>query len=204
MNPMSANARRPRLVVRLCALEVEEIVVHLHKGEHQTPEFSRINPNRRLPALDDEGFFLWESNAICQYLAARAGRTDLWPADPREQADVSRWQLWNHSQWAPPLAALFGERVMKGRLSKAAPDEILVAQKLAEFTAHAQMLDDHLAQRRWLAAGRLTLAEVAVACTLSWHEPMGLPLQAHPHLWDWFQRVQALPAWQQTALPPLP
>jgi glutathione S-transferase len=200
MNPMSANARRPRLVSRLCGLPLEEIVVHLQRGEHRAPEFLRLNPNGRIPTLQDGDFVLWESGAICQYLAHKAGRTDLWPADPREQADISRWQFWNHTQWALPLGVLTWERLMKRLVGKGPPDEALVQAKLAEFEANAQMLDSHLEQHPWLAAGRFTLAEVAVGCTLSWWKPTQLPLERHPRLWRWFQRVTALPAWEETEI----
>jgi glutathione S-transferase len=200
MNPMSANARRPRLVSRLCGSALEEIVVHLQRGEHQTQDFLRLNPNGRIPALQDGDFVLWESGAICQYLAHQAGRTDLWPADPREQADVSRWQFWNHTQWAPALGVLTWERLMKRLIGQGPPDEAVVQTKLAELDANARMLDDHLARHEWLAAGRLTLAEVAVGCTLSWWKPTALPLERHPHLQRWFERVRALPAWEQTEI----
>jgi glutathione S-transferase len=200
MNPMSANARRPRLVSRLCGLALEEALVHLQRGEHHTPDFLRLNPNGRIPALQDGDFVLWESGAICQYLANKAGRTDLWPADPREQADVSRWQFWNHTQWAAPLGVLTWELLMKRLSGKGPPDDGLVQAKLAEFDVHARLLDRHLEAHEWLAAGRLTLAEVAVGCTLSWWKPTALPLERHPHLWRWFSRIRALPAWEETEI----
>src|SRR5262249_19085006 len=136
-----------------------------------------------------------------QYLAARAGRTDLWPQDAAEQADVSRWQLWTHTQWAPPLGVIARERLMKRMLGQGPPDEAAVADKLTEFSAHARLLDQHLSHSPWLAAGRFTLAEVSVACTLTWWRPTALPLHEHPHLTAWFERIQELPSWKETELP---
>jgi len=59
-----------------------------------TPEYVTLNPNRKMPTLEDNGFALWEMTAILFYLAAKRPESGLWPADLRGQADVLRWFAW--------------------------------------------------------------------------------------------------------------
>ena len=60
-------------------------------GLTRDPEYLALNPNGLVPTISDDGFVLWESNAIVRYLAARHGSGTLWPEDLRERADAERW-----------------------------------------------------------------------------------------------------------------
>ncbi len=60
-------------------------------GVTDGPEYLAMNPNGRVPTIDDDGFVLWESNAIVRYLSARHGTGTLYPEDPRRRADADRW-----------------------------------------------------------------------------------------------------------------
>src|SRR5262245_12946848 len=104
--PPSPRAIRVLAVVHHLGLDTDIKLVDLVGGEHMKPEFAALNPNRKMPVLEDDGFVLWESNAIMQYLAARQGDRTLWPSDPRRQADVSRWQCWELAHWGPACGTL--------------------------------------------------------------------------------------------------
>ncbi len=69
-------------------------LVDFRRGEQRTPEYAALNPNRNMPTLEDNGFVLWESNAILFYLAAQRPESGLWPTDLQAQADVMRWLAW--------------------------------------------------------------------------------------------------------------
>jgi glutathione S-transferase len=201
VNPMSSNARRALIVAKLTGLPVEIQVVDLAKGEHRAPAYLGLNPNHKVPTLVDGDLHLWESGAICQYLAAKAGRTDLWPTEPAAQADVSRWMLWNHTQWAPPIGAFNFERLFKKMFGMGEGDEAVALAKLKEWGTEAATLDAHLATREWVAQGHLTLADIQLAGTLTYAQLTRMPLGDYPNLSRWFERVKALPAWKETELP---
>ena len=80
------------------ALDLQE--VNLPGGEQRQSAFLKINPNGKVPALEDGDFVLWESGAIMQYLAAQKPGNNLWPADNRVRADITRWQLWRLGEWS--------------------------------------------------------------------------------------------------------
>ena len=65
----------------------------------ETDAFRALNPNAMVPVLIDNDFVLWESNAICRYLARKAGRDDLLPTDPQACANVERWMDWQASEF---------------------------------------------------------------------------------------------------------
>ena len=65
----------------------------LPKREHLAAAYAAVNPNKRIPAMEDDGFILWESNAITQYLASKKPEAGLLPLDGRAHAQVNQWQF---------------------------------------------------------------------------------------------------------------
>ena len=104
------NARKACAVARHLDAPVEFVRVDLTKGEHKAPTFLTINPNGKVPALEDGEMRLWESAAIMAYLADKAG-SDLWPKDAR-QIDVIRWLTWDAMHFSRHAATLFFEQVV--------------------------------------------------------------------------------------------
>jgi len=198
---LSPNCVRVLLVKESIELPVEVVDVDLRKGANKEPSFLAINPNHKVPALQDGDYALWESNAINQYLAARAGRTDLWPLGAGEQADVSRWQFWTHTHWNTAANPIVYERVLRAFFGQGASDEAVVAAKLPELREALKVLDDHLATRRWLSLDRLTLADFSLAASMTYALRANLPFSEYPHFEAWLGRIRELPVWKK-ALPP--
>ncbi len=202
MHSISTNARRPRVVIHHLGLPVEEVVVDMGKGGHRDPAYLALNPHGRVPTLVDGNFVLWESNAIAQYLADSAGATDLSPTDLRLRAEVTRWICFCHAHWAPALGPFVYERVIK-RFMGAPPDEARLQEAEKNFHSQAVVAEDWLKDRPFFVAGRLTLADIALAPQFSFAAAAGIPWGGYPNLQAWYQRVAALPAWQATEPPRL-
>src|SRR5215467_3826863 len=111
--PPSPRAFKVLAVARHLGLDFELCPVDLLNGAHLRPEFVALNPNKRMPVLEDDGFVLWESNDITQYLASKKPDAGLLPLDPRRRADVSRWQFWENAHWDPACGTLIFERLLK-------------------------------------------------------------------------------------------
>ncbi|KAJ1521391.1 hypothetical protein ONE63_003066 [Megalurothrips usitatus] len=89
--PGSAPCRGAMLTAAAVGVELNLKNTDLMKGEHLTPEFLKLNPQHTIPTLDDNGFALWESRAIQQYLADKYGKSDsLYPKDPAKRALVNQ------------------------------------------------------------------------------------------------------------------
>src|SRR5580698_2908951 len=94
-HPMSANARRAVMTALHLRAPVDLVFVDLAKGAQREPQFLRRNPNGKVPVLEDDGFLLWESHAIMQYLAEKTPGQTLYPEGHRDRADVNRWLFWS-------------------------------------------------------------------------------------------------------------
>jgi glutathione S-transferase len=200
-HPFSFNARRAVMTALHLASPVELVFVDLQKGEQRQPQFLKLNPNHRVPVLEDDGFVLWESHAIMQYLADKTPRQSVYPAETRARADVNRWLFWCGQHLSPAVSILNWENVIKGilGLGAAEPAELRRGEQLVrEF---AGVLDAHLAGRDWICGDALSLADFAIAAPFAATVPAKLPVGDLSHLQRWFAAVQRLEAWKRTALP---
>jgi glutathione S-transferase len=199
--PHSNNAIAVLAITRHLELPVDVALVDLLKGEQKTPAFTALNPNQRMPVLEDGPFVLWESNAIAQYLAAQRPASGLWPTDPARQADVSRWQFWQTAHWGPICTVYTFERVVKRFADLGPADEAAIARAEPDFHTYAGVLDGQLRGRRWVTGDQLTVADFSLGAWLVYADPAGLPLGGHPEIVRWYAELCTLPAWQR-ALPP--
>ena len=197
--PFSSNSRRAALVAVHLGLTLEWVTIDLTKGEQRRPEFLHINPNGVVPVLEDEGFFLTESHAIIQYLASKVPVQTLYPAGGRARADVDRWLFWNAQHFQPAVGIFVWENLVKPMMGLGSADPTQLAEGEEQFERYAPILDAHLADRRWIAGIGLTLADLAVAASLSTAAPANVPLTQYRNLRAWFAGVQALDCWKKTA-----
>jgi glutathione S-transferase len=197
-HPMSSNSRRVRMAALQLDVPLELVLVDLAKGEQKGPELVRMNPNGRVPVLDDDGFFLNESHAIMQYLAVRTPGQKLYPTAPQPRADVNRWLFWSAQHLQPAVSVLNWERVIKPFLGRGDADPKEVARGEQLVTECARVLDAHLQGKEWVAQGALTLADLALAASLMVTERARLPIADYANLQAWFARVRELEAWKKT------
>jgi glutathione S-transferase len=197
-SPVSSNSRRALLAAVHLGVDLDLTVVDLRQGAQRAPDFLGKNPNGKVPVLEDDGFFLWESSAIMQYLADKTPGQTVYPTEVRARADVNRWLFWSAHHFAPAVGALSYEHFVKPLLGKGAPDPDAVSRGEAVFVELARVLDHHLAERKWLAQDRLTLADFAVAAPLMAIERARLPMKGFNRLGVWFARVQVTDAWRKT------
>ena len=201
--PHSPNTWKVRAVAAHLGLRPEFEFVDLTRGQSRTAEFLALNPTGRTPVLVDGDFTLWESNAIMQYLAGRAPNA-LWPNEARIRADIMRWQSWQLAHWSKDgCEPLLFERLVKKIMNLGAPDPAVVAKGTENFNREARVLDAHLGKQSYLVGKEPTLADFSVAAPLFHAQAAEMPLAPYPHIRDWFERVSALPAWRETAPPPV-
>jgi glutathione S-transferase len=197
-HPLSGHSRRVLLVAAHLNLPLELVVVDLPAGEQRGAAHLKRNPNGRVPVLEDGDLMLWESRAIMQYLADQTPGQTLLPTDPRQRAEVNRWLFWCAAHMAPACGILVRERFVKSLSGRAAdPTEVARGEEL--FAQTAAVLDAHLADKIWVAHGRVTLADFSLAAGFALAGPARLPIADYPSLRAWLGRVHELEAWQRTA-----
>lgn len=172
----------------------------LHHGVVNTPEYRRMNPNGLVPVLEDDGFVLWESNAIVRYLAARHDPGGLWPQDLRVRADADRWMDWQTTAFGPAMGPAFHGLI---RTPPEKRDQNAIAQALAKAETLAAILDAHLAERPYVAGERFTMGDIAAGAAA--HRWLNLPAERtpRPHLEAWHGRLRERPAGAKALTVPL-
>jgi len=200
-HPYSFNARRAVLTALHLKAPVELVFVDLQKGEQRQPQFLKLNPNHRVPVLEDDGFVLWESYAIMQYLADKIPRQTLYPTETRARADVNRWLFWCSQHFSPAVGVLNWEHVIKGMLGLGAADPAEVRRGEQLMREYGGVLEAHLSGRDWLCGDALSLADIAIAVPLAATVPAKLPVGDLSNVQRWLATMQSLDAWKRTALP---
>ena len=197
VHPLSSNSRRAVMTASQLNIELDLIVVDLLAGEHRSEEYLRLNPNGKVPLLDNQGFLLWESHAIMQYLADKHDGEALYPRNLQARADINRWLFWSAYHFTPAVGFISRERISKRMVGgSGGPDPLEVQRGETLLAAAARVLDDHLEDRRWIAQDRLTLADLAIAAPLMHTEAAELPVAPYANLQAWFANVQSLDAWR--------
>jgi glutathione S-transferase len=198
-NTYSSNARRAVMTALHLNIPVELVTVDLMNPDDRA-RLQRINPNAKIPVLEDGDLMLWESCAIMQHLAEQAPGQTVYPVDVRRRADVNRWLFWCVQHFSPAIGIVVWENLVKGMTGAGGPDAYEVARGELQIARFARVLDDHLAQRAWISGDALTLADLAIAAPLMAAVPAGLPVQQYENVQTWFARVQQLDCWKQTAM----
>lgn len=215
--PLSPRAIKVLALKNHLGIECEIDVLDYFREQQTSSAFAALNPNRRQPVLEDDGFVLWESNAILHHLASMRPDAGLWPSTAREQSDVLRWLFWEANHWDHACDMLITERMKKaflvteesGRRTRGraevpiAPDAARVAEGERYFHELAAILDAHLRGRAWLLGDRLTIADFALGAWLPGSQQVGYPVGGYREIARWYAAVEALPGWRE-ALPTPP
>jgi GST-like protein len=149
------NPNKVALFLEESGLAFELVPVDTRKGEQFKPEFLRVNPNGKVPAIDDEGIFVFDSNAILLYLAEKTGK--FLPLNtPQNRAQLLSWLMFI----ATGLGPYSGQAV---HFKTFAPKELEYAQNryLYEAHRHYKILDDHLAKSRYMVGDTYTIVDMA-------------------------------------------
>jgi glutathione S-transferase len=195
----SSNAQKVRFLLGVLGVEVERRTVPF---EAPRPAWHiAVNPLGGIPALIDGNVVLAESNAILRYLAAREGRADLLPDDPRERASVD-WLLDAVATTLRPAtrevdAPAFGFRPQRGIGAEPA-EPAAVPAAIAAVEPRLAAFSSLLGDGGFACLGRLTLADCAAMPSL-WRLHHAGALGAHERLQGWAETVGSHPAWAPVA-----
>lgn len=201
--PLSANGRKVLAASHDLGLEPEVRLVNVYRGEGRTREYLAINPTGKIPTLIEGEFMLSESNAILQYLSEVHGEFRLSSRDPKERACIASWLFWESAHWQPaliPVLSLFvGHKLRPEAVPAPSESPEWGNEQLRPLVAR---LDDHLRNHRFLAGDTLTIADLSVGGMMTYFRAAEFPFAAFPALAAWYDRLEALEAWQETAAEP--
>jgi glutathione S-transferase len=180
---------RVRWTLQELDLPFEAITVNMMAGEHQSPEFLKINPAGKLPALVDGDFVLTESIAIVLYLAEKYPGKGLMPTDVRDRAQFYRWLLFTTTELEQPLWRIARHSNIYPK-EKRLPAEIELAR--GDFAPMAQVAEDHMRGRKFLVGNSATVADFVLAYTLDMAKIANV-LNGFPALESYLEAMYARP-----------
>lgn len=163
-------------------------------GGLDTDEFARLNPNRKIPVIEDGDFVLWESGAIVRYLAEAYSAGSLSPTDVKARAIAQQWSIWCLTTlYADFIAHTFSPLI---RVPAAERDTAAVNAAAARVGKTMQILDTHLASSNFLAGPVLSFADIEVGALM--HRYFTLPIERPdlPNAAAWYERLKTRPAYQ--------
>jgi glutathione S-transferase len=188
--PASGNCYKIRLVAAHLGLPLTFKRYDIMKGETRTPEFLRdVNANGRIPVLQDGDRFLTESNAICFYLATGS---DLIPESAFDQADMLRWMFWEQYNHEPNIATLRFWLRFVGLDALIDAQRIQVRGKREAGLAALDLMDRHLAERRWFVADQYSLADICLFAYTHVADEANFDLEAYPDIVRWMERIMTM------------
>lgn len=188
---------RCRWMLRELDVPFESVQVDLSRGEHRARDYLRVHPQARVPVLDDDGFLLHQSTAICTYLGDKFPEKGLVPpAGTQERALYDQWLFFCASELDAPLWVIRRHLVLYPEERRCAAILPVARDELREAVA---VLDGHLSRESFVVGGRFSAADIVVGHTLAWASffPRERSLElvdGHPHIASYLDRVLARPA----------
>lgn len=189
------NGHKLTIFLEEAALDYRIVPINISKGEQFAPDFLKIAPNNRIPAIVDHApadggapLSLFESGAILLYLAEKTGQ--FIPSDLRGRQEVSQWLFWQMGGLGPMAG-------QNHHFSQYAPEKLpyAITRYTKETARLYAVLDKRLADREWIA-GAYSIADMACYPWIVPHERQGQNLNDFPHLQRWFHAMAARPAVQ--------
>jgi len=177
---------------------------HVAKGNQpfgvvDTPAYRALNPNGRIPTIDDAGFVLWESNAICRYLVMQYAPGAMYGNDVRTFASATRWQDFENNELLPPQHDLVMELV---RL----PPEQRSAEKLERartaFHEQLQIVEAQLARTRYMVGDHFTFGDIPIGIRVHRWVLLEPRRPSFPNIERWYAGIVERPAFQRYSADP--
>jgi glutathione S-transferase len=190
-NPMSTCTRKVLTVLAETETPFELSLVDLGKGEHkQEPHLSR-QPFGQIPTIDDDGFTLYESRAICRYLNAKAGGK-LAPTDLKQRARMDQWSSVEQSNFSPNAMKLVFHYAFKRTQDPAVLESASnMIDKVYETLAAP------LSSSPFLGGEAFSLADIGYMPYIEYMQgsPAHTTLQKYESVFAWWNRVSTRPSW---------
>lgn len=197
------NSINVQKVLWCCAelnLEYDRIDAGGKFGVNNNPGYLAMNPNGRVPTIDDDGFILWESHAIVRYFSRKHGTGTLWPTEDKACADADRWMEWYSTTIWPNLQPLFWNLV---RVEPGKRDMKAVEDSRKKLADNFKIVEAVVAKRPYMAGAAFTMGDIPMGVAL--HRWFLLPIERpnYPNLAAYYERLKQRPGFAEHCAAPL-
>ena len=180
---LSSPANKVRFAANALGLKYDYIRVNLRAGEHQKPEFLKLHPSGKIPVIDDDGFVLFESNAILRYLAEK-NKSPLYPKDLKEKSVVDQWIEFGSHHVGSAMSKVVYNRIF-APMRQVPVDELSLKEGLGFLDRFLPVMDHQLGKNKFLAGNQLSLADINLLATLDAAEVAQIDLSKYKNITKW-------------------
>jgi glutathione S-transferase len=199
-HPMSTCTRKLLTVLHEKGAAFDFVLVDLTKGEHKQPAHLARQPFGQVPAIDDDGFSLFESRAICRYLDAKLPGASLTPKDLKAQAVMEQWISVETSNFTPHAMKIIYQRLFN-KLAGKEPIQSIVDEGLAGVDRTAEIMDKHLANNQFMAGSAYSLADISFSPYIEYLTACEAlePITKRANTNRWWNEISNRAAWKKAA-----
>lgn len=169
-------------------------------GGLDSEAYGRLNPNRRIPVLEDGGTVVWESNAIVRYLAAKHGAGTLWAEDPARRSMADRWMEWQVTTLLPPLHPIFWGLI---RTPEQERDMAAIEAAAKAIQPLWRLLDEHLARSCFVAGDDFSMGDIPLGCAFWRYLNLDVERPSLPNVQLWFAELKKREAYRRHVMLPV-
>ena len=193
----AATPNGKKIPIALAELELpyELHVIDFAKKQQKSAAFLALNPNGKIPVLDDDGFVLYESAAILKYLARKKPDLGLVPLDPKGIARLDQWLFWWAAHLESAIFSLTIEKFIKPFLGEEGNDASICKEASKNVDRYLPILEKELGDRKFLL-GDQTIFDFDCAPWLELAPGVGIDMSKYPGLQAWLGRMQQKPYWK--------
>jgi len=188
---LSFPTNRVRMCLNAIGLNHEFIIINPLVGETQTDVYLKINPSGKIPAIDDDGFYLFESNAIMKYLC-RKHESDFYPKDIIKQAHVDKWLDFINAHLNNSLIKVFFNKIVAG-LINAEADKKSMEEGYVFLKRFMTIIEKQLGTTPYLVDDNMTIADIALLATVDPFEVIDIDISDYPNVAKWASKLTDLP-----------
>ena len=181
---LSSPANKVRFCANLIGVKYEYIRVKIREGENRKEEFLKLNPAGKIPVIDDDGFALFESGAICKYLC-RKNRSPLYPEEIKQAAVIDQWTDFAVIHVAGAMQKVTFNRLFVPMMGIGELDERSLSDGINFLGKFLPIVDQQLAKSKYFASDKLSLADVTLLASLDPAEVSGIDLSKYPSIVKW-------------------
>ncbi|MCK4882824.1 MAG: glutathione S-transferase family protein [Candidatus Omnitrophica bacterium] len=185
---LSSPSNKVRMGANALGLEYEYIRVSIKGGENRTEEYLKMHPAGKVPVINDDGFVLFESDAIIKYLAAKQ-KSPLYPDELKQRAGIDQWMDFTAVHVGGAMGRVVFNRVFAS-FAGVSVDERSLKDGLKFLNRFLPVVDRQLSKAEYFAGEQFSLADIALLATMDPAEVAGVNLTPYEHLTQWRKELQ--------------
>lgn len=185
--PLSSRVNRIRFLLNFIGEGYDFIHLNIFKGESKSDSYAQKSDNLKVPCLEDEGYFLSESNSIMRYIAQRYN-SELYPNNLQARCKVDQWLDFIAIHVDEPMNRLMFNKFV-APLVGTHPSERSIKEATFMLNFHLPIIEKQLAQHAYIALNEMSIADMCLLAVVDTFELLELSMDVYPHLKSWQSKL---------------